>query len=36
MDTITTAIGEVVIHTLVALVLGIEAAIRIVIRRPAP
>lgn len=36
MDTITTAIGEVIIHTLVALTLGIEAAIRIAMRRPAP
>jgi hypothetical protein len=36
MDQITTAIGEVIIHTLVALALGVEAALRIVMRRPAP
>jgi hypothetical protein len=36
MNAFTTSIGEVIIHTLVALALGVEAAIRIVMRRSAP
>jgi hypothetical protein len=35
MNAFTTAIGETVIHTPVALALSIEAAIRIAMRRPA-
>lgn len=36
MTALTTSIGEAVIHTLVALVLSIEAAVRMLLRRPAP